>query len=57
MTIHGWKQLAIWSIEHSCLSEEQITEAKSIYAREWEYFCERVVDKYGDYAATLPEPK
>jgi adenosine deaminase CECR1 len=47
MTIHGWKQLAEWSIEHSCLDEGQIQEAKAIHAREWERFCEWIVRTFG----------
>lgn len=47
MTIHGWKQMAEWSIEHSCLNRFEIQQAKEIYAREWEEFCEWVVAEYG----------
>ena len=47
MTIHGWKQLAEWSIEHSCLDERQIRQAQEIHAREWEQFCNWIVEKYG----------
>jgi adenosine deaminase CECR1 len=47
MTIHGWKQLAEWSIEHSCLSPKEIQVAKEIHAREWEEFCQWVVATYG----------
>ncbi|KAK5163037.1 uncharacterized protein LTR77_010971 [Saxophila tyrrhenica] len=47
MNIHGWKQLAEWSLEHSCLSPGEIHLAKGIYARQWEAFCQWVVDEYG----------
>ena len=53
MTIHGWKQLAEWSIEHSCLSTTQIAQGKEIHAREWEAFCKWVVSEYGDYVKSL----
>lgn len=56
MSIHGWKQLAEWSIEHSCLSSVQRKGALEIFAAEWETFCQWVVDSYGEYAATLPDP-
>lgn len=49
MTIHGWKQLALWSIEHSCLSGEQIARAKSIHEREWKDFCKSVVEQFSEY--------
>jgi adenosine deaminase CECR1 len=57
MSIHGWKQLAEWSIEHSCLSDEEKKEAKKIYKEDWEVFCQWVVDAYGGEAASLPTPK
>ena len=53
MTIHGWKQLAEWSIEHSCLDERQIRQAKEIHARDWEQFCKSIVEKY---KAEVQEP-
>lgn len=49
MTIHGWKQLAIWSIVHSCLSNDEIARAKDIHAREWEDFCTAVIEKFPEY--------
>lgn len=55
MSIHGWKQLAEWSLEHSCLSESDIKKAKNIYAQEWEIFCQWVVATYGAYADSLPD--
>ncbi|KAF2466065.1 Metallo-dependent hydrolase [Lindgomyces ingoldianus] len=47
ISIHSWKQLARWSLEYSCLSEEQKKEAYKIFEKDWEKFCEGVVDKYG----------
>ncbi len=55
MKIHGWKQLAEWSLEHSCLSEKEIERAKEIHAREWEAFCQGWVTKYKDVADALGE--
>ena len=55
MTVHGWKQLAQWSIEHSCLDEADIKKAKYIHAREWEKFCQWVVDNYETHANSLEE--
>lgn len=55
MTIHGWKQLAEWSLEHSCLDGEQKQHALEIFARDFEAFCEWVVKVYGEYAVGLPD--
>ena len=55
MTIHGWKQLAQWSLEHSCLSDREIKDAKKIHAREWEDFCKWIVKEYGKFADDLSE--
>lgn len=55
MTVHGWKQLAQWSIEHSCLEDKDKERAFGIHSKEWEAFCKWVVDKYSSHAARLPE--
>ncbi|WPH02421.1 Hypothetical protein R9X50_00528500 [Acrodontium crateriforme] len=55
MTIHGWKQLAEWSLEHSCLTAEEIGRALEIHRRDWEGFCEWVVETYGLFADGLAE--
>ncbi|CAK4030588.1 Adenosine deaminase CECR1-A [Lecanosticta acicola] len=57
MNIHGWKQLAEWSLEHSCLSLEQRVEAKKIFDRDWENFCQWVIDTYDEHAKELKDPK
>lgn len=49
MNLHGWKQLSQWSIEHSCLTKEEIERGKEIHAREWEGFCKWVVETYAEY--------
>ena len=51
MTLHGWKQLAWWSIEHSCLSAEQKDTAMDILNKDFEKFCDRVVEEYSGYVA------
>ncbi|KAK5745683.1 hypothetical protein LTR17_001182 [Elasticomyces elasticus] len=56
MTIHGWKQLAEWSIEHSCLSDAEKKQGKVILQKDWENFCQGVVDDYGEYADGLTAP-
>lgn len=56
MTIHGWKQLAQWSIEHSCLSGSEKAHALEIFSRDWEAFCEHIVTAYQQDAAAITLP-
>jgi adenosine deaminase CECR1 len=53
MTIHGWKQLALWSIKHSCLSPDEQKQATDIFMKDWEAFCEEVVKLYQADAAKI----
>lgn len=57
MTLHGWRQLVEWSIEHSCLDAKQQVQAMAILRREWEEYCNWIVTTYGEYAAGLEIPK
>lgn len=47
MSLHGWKQLAEWSIEHACLTDKEREEGLIILRREWELFCKKIVETYG----------
>jgi len=47
ITIHSWKQLALWSIEYSCLSEPQKEKGEKIFLKSWKEFCELIVTLYG----------
>lgn len=53
MSLHGWKQLCEWSIQHSCLSNAEKHQAFKIFAGEWEAFCNWVVKEYGPHADSL----
>lgn len=55
MTLHGWRQLAEWSIEHACLSDTEKAEGHDIFAKDWSEFCTWIVEEYGDYSAGLTE--
>lgn len=46
MSLYSWKQLARWSIEYSCLSEEQQKQGLSYLEEAWRDFCMDVVNKY-----------
>jgi adenosine deaminase CECR1 len=48
MSIHSWKQLALWSLEYSCLKEEQKEKAEVYFRAAWEEFCDWVVATYSD---------
>ncbi|TID18748.1 Septum-promoting GTP-binding protein 1 [Venturia nashicola] len=53
MNIHGWRQLAEWSIKHSMLSAEEKLQAYGIFKMEWETFCKWIIKEYGAFAETL----
>lgn len=53
MSVHGWRQLAEWSIKYSCLRSDQLEEGLKIFRKRWEDFCEWIVREYGRYADTL----
>ena len=46
MTLMGWKQLAKWSLEHSCMDPEQKKEVTAIWQQKWDEFCQWIVDTY-----------
>lgn len=53
MTLHGLRQLAEWSIEHSCLEDDRKAEVRSDWEAMWESFCRWIVKEY----AQVEEPK
>jgi len=46
ITVHSWKQLALWSLEYSCLEDPQKQQGKAIFEKTWDTFCEWVVREY-----------
>jgi adenosine deaminase CECR1 len=48
MGLYGWKQLVLWSIEHSCLGTEERTDLLRHWEGLWTTFLEWLVEKYGD---------
>ncbi|PVH97542.1 Metallo-dependent hydrolase [Periconia macrospinosa] len=46
ISVHSWKQLALWSLEYSCLSEEEKEQGKIYFMDAWNDFCDHVVRKY-----------
>lgn len=53
MNLHGWRQLAEWSITYSCLTDEEKKEAMGNFSEEWESFCAWIITKYSDHASSL----
>ncbi|KAG6010495.1 hypothetical protein E4U43_008563 [Claviceps pusilla] len=46
MSLFGWKQLAVWSIEHACLENADKETMLNEWQRRWENFLEWTVSKY-----------
>ncbi len=44
MTLHGLRQLAEWSIQHSCMEPELMQEVRESWEAMWDEFCQRIVD-------------
>lgn len=55
MNLHGWKQLALWSMQHSCLDDDQRAQLQSTFEREWAGFCQWVVDTYSQFCQTISD--
>lgn len=53
MNLHGWRQLAEWSLEYSCLNHDEKERGMNIFRREWEKACERIITEYGAHADSL----
>jgi adenosine deaminase CECR1 len=47
MSLHGWRVLAEWSIEHSCMADAEKSEVKKKWLDLWNVFCQWIVDEYG----------
>ncbi|QYT05237.1 Adenosine deaminase-related growth factor [Trichoderma simmonsii] len=48
MGLFGWKQLAMWSIDHACLNEEEREIMRYEWNQQWNEFLEWVKTTYGD---------
>jgi adenosine deaminase CECR1 len=46
MNVHSWKQLALWSLEYSCLEDLDKAKGIKIFMEAWEKFCVLVVAKF-----------
>ncbi|KAL1388134.1 hypothetical protein HDK64DRAFT_125210 [Phyllosticta capitalensis] len=48
MNLHGWRQLAEWSLQYSCLSAQEVEQGLKYWRESWEEFCSWIVTTYGD---------
>jgi adenosine deaminase CECR1 len=46
ISLLGWKQLAKWSLEHSCMTVEERENVTAEWSRRWEEFCQWIIDEY-----------
>lgn len=54
MTLHGFRQLIEWSLEHSCLDDVSRTRIYAEWEVMWDTFCRWVVDEYGSLLDETP---
>ncbi|TLS23996.1 hypothetical protein PpBr36_08565 [Pyricularia pennisetigena] len=50
-TLHGWKQLIKWSIEHACLSDDERREVNERWEQLWSEFVHWLIEEYKDLKA------
>lgn len=55
MTLYGWKQLALWSIEHSCMDAKEQEEVMRHWKRLWDEFCLWIIQEYSYLLAQKPD--
>lgn len=48
MGLAGWKQLIMWSLEHSCMNDAEKTSAAEAWEAQWEEFLLWVLKTYDD---------
>lgn len=46
MTLHGWRQLIEWSLDHACMSESERAKVRETWGKEWDGFITWVIDTY-----------
>ncbi|KAF7904325.1 hypothetical protein EAF00_001659 [Botryotinia globosa] len=46
MSLHGWKQLAQWSLEYSCMDNDERREVTKEWTMRWRDYCQWIVDEY-----------
>lgn len=49
MSLLGWKQLALWSLEHSCMDAKEMAAVKKEWSKKWDGFCNWIIAEYGSW--------
>ncbi|RPB02991.1 Metallo-dependent hydrolase [Choiromyces venosus 120613-1] len=47
MSLHGWRVLAEWSLEHSCMNPQEKSRAFAGWNKKWDAYCQWIVDEFG----------
>ena len=47
MTLHGFRQLIEWSLEHSCLEDGRRAGIRADWEVMWDSFCQDIIDEHG----------
>ncbi len=47
MGLYGWKQLVLWSIQHSCLGDDERDHLQREWEGLWAAFLEWLIETYG----------
>jgi adenosine deaminase CECR1 len=48
MSLYSWKQLARWSLEYSCLNDDEKSKGQEYLDASWKKFCSWVVTEFKD---------
>ncbi|KAF7957701.1 hypothetical protein EAE96_003272 [Botrytis aclada] len=56
MSLHGWKQLAEWSLEYSCMDNEEKKDVTKEWTTRWRDYCQWIVDEYDWVNKWTPAP-
>jgi adenosine deaminase CECR1 len=49
MNLLGWKTLAMWSIEHSCLSENERVDMQLRWSNDWDKYIRWIIEEFGPH--------
>lgn len=48
MGLYGWKQLVLWSLQHSCLDAEEFERISTQWEKQWKEFIGWLIETYGN---------
>lgn len=48
MGLYGWKQLVLWSLQHSCLDAEEFERISTQWEKQWKEFIRWLIETYGN---------